>query len=146
LCHGPIASLAAMPNARQFRAALIAGDKAKASELAKGWQYAGYKMTVFSSTEEKVIEDKILHAKLYFNMPEALRAAGADVSVGAVEFAPYGVVAREVTTGQNPRPEKPMAAKLIQALQRATVAVGGKAAGGCRPRRRSKRRRLTRPR
>src|SRR5262245_42718230 len=31
LCHGPIASLAAMPNARQFRAALIAGDNAKAS-------------------------------------------------------------------------------------------------------------------
>src|SRR5262247_981032 len=91
LCHGPISSIAAMPNAREFRAALIAGDKAKASELAKGWQYAGYKMTVFSSTEEKVIEDKILHAKLYFNMPEALRAAGADVSAGAVDFDPYVV-------------------------------------------------------
>ena len=121
LCHGPIASLAAMPNARQFRAALIAGDKAKASELAKGWQYAGYKMTVFSSTEEKVIEDKILHAKLYFTMPEALRAAGADVSAGAVDFDPYVVVDREVITGQNPRSDKPIAAKLLEALERAAV-------------------------
>src|SRR5262249_39589096 len=111
LCHGPIASLAAMPNARQFRAALIAGDKAQASELATGWQYAGYKMTIFSATEEKVIEDKILHAKLYFNMPEALRAAGADVSAGAVDFDPYVVVDREVITGQNPRSDKPIAAK-----------------------------------
>src|SRR5262245_47708600 len=121
LCHGPIASLAAMSNARQFRAALIAGDKAKASELAKGWPYAGYKMTVFSATEEKVIEDKILHAKLYFNMPEALRAAGADVSTGAVDFDPYVIEDRELITGQNPRSDKPIAAKLLQTLQRTPV-------------------------
>src|SRR5262245_34985926 len=121
LCHGPIASLAAIPDARRFRAALIAGDKAKATELAKGWQYAGYKMTVFASTEEKVIEDKILHAKLYFNMPEALRAAGADVSAGAVDFDPYVVVDRELITGQNPRSDKPIAAKLLEALEHAAV-------------------------
>src|SRR5262249_38964825 len=64
LCHGPIVMIAAMPWAREFRAALIAGDKAKASELAQGWQYAGYKMTVFSGSEEKSIEDNILHGKL----------------------------------------------------------------------------------
>ena len=120
LCHGPIASLAAMPNARQFRAALIAGDNAKASELAKGWPYAGYKMTVFDASEEKVIEDKILHAKLYFHMPEALRAAGANVSNGA-DFEPYVIEDRELITGQNPRSDKPIAAKLIQALQRVPV-------------------------
>ena len=120
LCHGPIASIAAMPNARQFRAALIAGDQAKASELAKGWPYAGYKMTVFEGSEEKVIEDKILHAKLYFYMPDALRAAGANVSNGP-DFEPYVVEDREVITGQNPRSDKPIAAKLIQALQRVPV-------------------------
>jgi len=120
LCHGPIASVAAMPNARQFRAALIAGDTAKASELAKGWPYAGYKMTVFDASEEKVIEDKILHAKLYFNMPEALRAAGADVSNGP-DFEPYVIEDREVITGQNPRSDKPIAAKLIDALRRVPV-------------------------
>jgi len=120
LCHGPIASLAAMSNARQFRAALIAGDKAKASELAKGWPYAGYKMTIFSASEEKMIEDKILHAKLYFYMPDALRAAGANVSNGP-DFEPYVVEDREVITGQNPRSDKPIAAKLIEALRRVPV-------------------------
>jgi putative intracellular protease/amidase len=123
LCHGPIATVAAMPNAREFRAALIAGDKAKAAELAKGWQYAGYKMTVFSATEEKVIEDNILHAKLYFNMPEALALAGGDVSTTSVDFEPYVIEDRELITGQNPRSDHPIAARLIQALERTAVAV-----------------------
>ena len=121
LCHGPMAAVAAMPNARQFRAALIAGDTAKAADLAKGWQYAGYKMTVFSATEEKVIEDNILHAKLYFNMPDALRTAGGDVSTTPVDFDPYVVEDRELITGQNPRSDKPIAARLIQALARVTA-------------------------
>ena len=116
LCHGPMTAVAAMPRAKEFRAALIAGDLAKAAELAKGWQYAGYKMTVFSATEEKVIEDHILQAKLFFNMPDALRTAGGNVSVSAVDFDPYVVVDRELITGQNPRSDKPIAAKLIQAL------------------------------
>jgi putative intracellular protease/amidase len=123
LCHGPMASVAAMSDPRRFRSALIAGDPAKAAQLAQGWQYAGYKMTVFSATEEKVIEDNILHAKLYFNMPDALRAAGADVSTTAVDFEPYVVEDRELITGQNPRSDKPIAAKLIQALERVTVSV-----------------------
>jgi putative intracellular protease/amidase len=123
LCHGPIATTAAMPRAREFRAALIAGDRAKAAELAKGWQYAGYRMTVFSGTEEKVIEDQILHAKLFFNMPDALRTAGADVSVSAVDFEPYVVVDRELITGQNPRSDHPIAAKLIEALGRKAAAA-----------------------
>jgi putative intracellular protease/amidase len=121
LCHGPIATVAALPNAREFRAALIAGDKAKAAELAEGWQYAGYKMTVFSATEEKVIEDNILHAKLYFNMPDALRTAGGDVSVTPIDFEPYVIEDRELITGQNPRSDKPIAEKLIQALERGPV-------------------------
>ena len=121
LCHGPIAAAAAMPNARQFRAALIAGDTGRARDMAKGWQYAGYKMTVFSATEEKVIEDNILHAKLYFNMPDALRIAGGDVSITPVDFAPYVIEDRELITGQNPRSDKPIAAALIRALARVAV-------------------------
>jgi putative intracellular protease/amidase len=121
LCHGPMAGVAAMPHASQFRAALIAGDTAKAKELARGWQYAGYQMTVFSATEEKVIEDNILHARLYFNMPDALRIAGGDVSITPVDFDPYVVEDRELITGQNPRSDKPIAARLIQALARVTV-------------------------
>ena len=58
LCHGPIATIAAMPRAREFRAALIAGDEEKAAELARGWPYAGYEMTVFSGSEEKWVENE----------------------------------------------------------------------------------------
>jgi putative intracellular protease/amidase len=56
LCHGPIALISAMYYARVFRAALIAGDLAKAKEWASGWGYAGYRMTSFSATEEEWVE------------------------------------------------------------------------------------------
>jgi putative intracellular protease/amidase len=121
LCHGPIAVVTAMPRAAEFRAALIAGDTAAAATLAQGWQYAGYAMTVFSESEEKVVEDYILKAKMYFTMPAALRAAGADVTTTAVDFAPNVIVDRELITGQNPRSDHPIAAKFVEALNRQSI-------------------------
>ncbi len=123
LCHGPIAAIAAMPRAGEFRAALIDGDTARAAGLAQAWPYAGYRMTVFSDTEEKVVEDHVLHAKMYFTMPQALRAAGGEVTTNPVDFAPNVVIDRELITGQNPRSDHPLAAALIAALdhQRATA-------------------------
>ena len=118
LCHGPIMLVSALPHAREFRAALIAGDEAKAKEWAKGWAYAGYKMTIFSASEEKLVEDQILHAKMYFNMPYALRTAGGQVTTGSVDFASNVIVDRELITGQNPRSDHSIAAKLIEALAR----------------------------
>jgi len=116
LCHGPITLASALPHAREFRAALIAGDEAKAKEWAKGWPYAGYKMTVFSASEDKWIEENILHAKLYFYMPYALTVAGGELDIDKVDFAPHVVVDRELITGQNPRSDHAIAAKLIEAL------------------------------
>ena len=116
LCHGPIALVSAMPHAREFRAALIAGDETKAKEWARGWIYAGYNMTIFSASEEKWVENDILHAKMYFNMPHALSTAGGKVTTGSVDFAPNVIVDRELITGQNPRSDHPIAAKLIEAL------------------------------
>ena len=121
LCHGPIALVSAMPHAREFRAALIAGDEEKAKEWAKGWQYAGYRMTIFSASEEKWVENDILHAKMYFNMPQALSVAGGDVSTTTVDFEPNVIVERELITGQNPRSDHLVGAKLVQALDRAVV-------------------------
>src|SRR5262245_37973006 len=121
LCHGPIALVAAMPRAREFRAALIAGVEEKAKEWAKGWQYAGYKMTIFSASEEKWVENEILHARMYFNMPQALRAAGGEVTTTKVDFEPNVIVDRELMTGQNPRSDHPIAAKLVEALDKATM-------------------------
>jgi len=116
LCHGPITLVSAMPHAREFRAALIAGDEAKAKEWAKGWPYEGYRMTVFSTTEEKWIEDNILHGNIYFYMPYALTTAGGEVDIEKVDFAPHVIVDRELITGQNPRSDHAIAAKLIAAL------------------------------
>ncbi len=116
LCHGPIALVSALPHAREFRAALIAGDENKAKEWARGWQYAGYKMTIFSASEEKWVENDILHAKMYLNMPYALKTAGGEVTPGAVDFEPNVIVDRELITGQNPRSDHAIAAKLIEAL------------------------------
>ena len=122
LCHGPIALVSALPHAREFRAALIAGDEEKAKEWAKGWQYAGYRMTIFSASEEKWVENDILHAKMYFNMPQALSAAGGDVSTTTVDFDPNLIVDRELITGQNPRSDHLIGAKLVEALNRTTAA------------------------
>jgi Putative intracellular protease/amidase len=121
LCHGPIAVVAAMPHAREFRAALIAGDEKKAKEWAKGWQYAGYKMTIFSASEEVWVENDILHAKMYFNMPYALTTAGGNVINGSVDFEPHVIVDRELITGQNPRSDHAIGAKLIEALARLLI-------------------------
>jgi putative intracellular protease/amidase len=123
LCHGPMAIVAAMPHAREFRSALIAGDIATAKNWAKNWQYAGYKMTVFSNTEEKIVEDHILHAKLYFNMVDALEVAGGAVITTPTDFEPHVIVDRELITGQNPRSDHPIAATFVAALDRAVAAA-----------------------
>lgn len=121
LCHGPVAVASAMPHAREFRAALIAGAVDKAREWAKGWQYAGYKMTVFSNSEEKIVEDHVLHAKLYFNVVDALEAAGGEVITTPVNFEANVIEDRELITGQNPRSDAPLAARLVAALDRSVA-------------------------
>lgn len=123
LCHGPIAAVAAMPKSREFRAALVAGDEAKAAELARGWQYAGYEMTIFSNSEEKWVERDILHATMYFHVVDALKTAGGNVITGPVDFDPHVIKDRELITGQNPRSDHAIAEKLIHALQRTAVAA-----------------------
>lgn len=128
LCHGPIALISAMPHAREFRAALMVGDDARAKEWAKGWQYAGYQMTIFSASEEVWVENEILHGKMYFNMPQALSAAGGNVTTTKVDFAPNVVVDRELITGQNPRSDHPIGAKLVEMLS-ANATAGQRALG-----------------
>jgi putative intracellular protease/amidase len=108
--------LASLDNAREFRAALIDGDKLKARELAKGWQYAGYQMTVFSRSEEAFAEENVFHKKLIFNMPDALEAAGGHVVNTEQNFTSFVVVDRELVTAQNPMSYHELAAKFIEML------------------------------
>jgi putative intracellular protease/amidase len=116
ICHGPMGILASLNNAREFRAALIDGDKVKARALAKGWQYAGYRMTVFSRSEEAFAEDNVFHKKLIFNMPDALEAAGGNVVNTDQNFTPFVVVDRELVTAQNPMSDHELAARFIKVL------------------------------
>jgi len=118
ICHGPISLIASLDHAREFRAALIEGDNAKAQSLGKDWQYAGYRMTVFSRSEEEYAEENVFHKKLIFNMPDALEAAGGIVA-NAGNFTSYVVVDRELITAQNPMSDHELAAKFIEAIGKA---------------------------
>ena len=123
LCHGPIAIAAAMPKAKEFRAALVAGKPEEAKKLAEGWQYAGYRMTVFSNDEEHYAEEHYLGgSKVPFYPNDALKIAGGDVSISDKGiFHPYGVEDRELITGQNPPSDHWMAKHFVKALDRATA-------------------------
>lgn len=109
------------PRAREFRDALMAGEEARAAALAKGWPYAGYKMTIFSNSEEKWVENDVLHAEMCFHVVDALQIAGGEVITTAVDFEPHVVEDRELITGQNPRSDHLISKKLIEALERAAV-------------------------
>ena len=121
LCHGPIAIVATLPRTREFRAALIAGDDARAADFAKGWIYAGYRMTVFSASEEAWAEENVLGGKLFFDMPKALQFADGEVTTNPNNFEPYVVSDRELITGQNPASDHEIGTALIKALDRALV-------------------------
>lgn len=118
LCHGPIALMAALPQSGAYRAALVADNTPIAAALAQEWIYAGYQMTVFSASEEKVAEEHLLKGELYFDMPWALQLAGGEVMVNPTDFDANVIVDRELITGQNPASDHQLAAALIDALDR----------------------------
>lgn len=118
LCHGPIAVTAAMPKAKQFRAAMDAGDIAGAKAAAEGWQYAGYKMTVFSNKEEGFAEEKFIDGRLKFYAADALTTAGGVVATNDGLFVANTIEDRELITGQNPPSDHGVAEALVKALDR----------------------------
>jgi putative intracellular protease/amidase len=103
ICHGPMALLSAMPDTEKYDQALVAGNASAATlrELSHGWLYAGYKITVFSKTEEQQIELPQLDGHLPDYNDEALASAGAKIQ-NAAPWKPNVVVDREVITGQQP--------------------------------------------
>jgi putative intracellular protease/amidase len=103
ICHGPTALLSALHDPEAFRNAMIAGDSTKAAQLAAGWPYAGYRLTVFSSGEEHAIEGKgaQLGGAVKFYASDALAEAGAHVDrIGS--WQPNVVEDRELVSGQQP--------------------------------------------
>ena len=116
LCHGPISLLAALPNASEVVAALKAGDAAKAKAKAKGWIYSGYKLTIFSTAEEKQREPIEIGGKVFFYPDFALRTAGGDVNV-VEPWKSYVLQDREVISGQNPFSDAALIKRLLPALK-----------------------------
>jgi putative intracellular protease/amidase len=122
LCHGPIAVTAALPEARAFRQALVEGDLEAAKAAAEGWQYAGYRMTIFSNDEEKYAEDNIMGGgKVPFYVATALEIAGGKVETKGL-FVAHAIEDRELITGQNPPSDHAVAELLVKALDRHVAA------------------------
>jgi putative intracellular protease/amidase len=115
LCHGPISLLSALPNSVEVVDALKAGDNDTARTKAKGWIYAGYKMTIFSTAEEQQREPLEIGGKVLFYPDFALRTAGGDVSVVA-PWGSYALQDRELISGQNPFSDEALLKLLLPAL------------------------------
>ena len=123
LCHGPISVTAAMPRAKEFRAAMAMGNLDDAKRVAEGWQYAGYKMTVFSNKEEAYAEDEYFEGHLKFYAADALEVAGGIVANNDGLFVANVVRDRELITGQNPPSDHDIAKAFLQALNEHSVEV-----------------------
>lgn len=119
ICHGPIALLSTVPDAGKFTAALAKGDKG-ARKLAKGWPYAGYQLTIFSTAEEKVAEKGQLGGKMLFYPDAALATAGGKMKE-AKEWSNNVVIDRELITGQNPSSDGDLAEAFLGALNAKTL-------------------------
>lgn len=117
LCHGPIAITAAIPNAKDFREALINEDIQLAKELSEGFIYNDYKMTVFSNEEEHWAEKEYLQSQVEYYVESALRIAGGNLEVSK-NFQINVIEDRELITGQNPPSDHRIAEVLISALER----------------------------
>jgi putative intracellular protease/amidase len=120
ICHAPIALIAAMPQAKLFVQAMRQGNSKNASALEKNWPYKGYKMTIFSTAEEKIAESKQLGGNMLFYPEAAMKMAGGEVKV-AQPWSSQVVQDRELITGQNPFSDDALAERLLSAIAQKQV-------------------------
>lgn len=115
ICHGPVAALAALPQAADYRRELVAGNFADALKASRGWIYKGYRMTVLSDAEEWPGELKN-GAQMPLHVEQALQIAGAHMDLDGL-YRSHVVQDRELITGQNPASDLELARALDRALQ-----------------------------
>jgi putative intracellular protease/amidase len=115
LCHGPVALLSALPRASAYRKSLVAGDRTASCEAGSLWPYEDYRMTIFSTEEEKIVERDIIGKQLQFYVADALAGAGGKVE-NAPTFHPFVVQDRELITAQNPASDERLAQAVLKAL------------------------------
>ena len=120
ICHGPVAVLSTVAQPAAFLKAVKADDVANARKLGSGFAYAGYRMTVFSTSEEKQVEGpgKQLGGSMPFYVANALQDAGAEV-VNGPDWKSYVVEDRELVTGQQPFSDGEFAKVLIRKIEAA---------------------------
>lgn len=117
ICHGPIALISAIPEPEAFLQAVEHNDTAAAAKLAQGWPYAGYNMTVFSSSEERQVEGDVqLGGSVLFYAADALNDAGGNVAA-LTPWQSYLVADRELLTAQQPFSDHEFAGAFVKKLQ-----------------------------
>lgn len=125
ICHGPIALISTLPDPKAFEDAMVKGDLFKAHDLAAGWPYAGYRLTVFSSAEELLAAPQLGgHPKFYVS--DALSQAGAHVD-RLQQTAVNVITDRELVTAQQPFSSEEFAKVFVAKLNEETsVRVGSR--------------------
>jgi putative intracellular protease/amidase len=113
-CHGPIALLSTMADAKGFVGRFETTGTAKVNA---DWIYAGYKLTVFSNREEEMAKELLNGGEMKFYPQDALTQAGGQFSQAEVPFAGHVVVDRELITGQNPASAPAVAQELLSRLK-----------------------------
>ena len=113
-CHGPIALISTLPDAKRFTAQLEASGTAEAGGE---WIYANYRLTVFSNREEEMAKGLLNGGVMKFYPQDALTQAGAQFSQADVPFSTHVVTDRELITGQNPASAPAVAQELLKRLK-----------------------------
>lgn len=113
-CHGPIALLSTMADAKGFVGQSETAGTAKAKA---DWIYAGYKFTVFSNREEEMAKGLLNGGEMKFYPQDALTAAGGEFSQAEAPFDAHVVVDRELISGQNPASASAVALELLSRLK-----------------------------
>jgi putative intracellular protease/amidase len=111
-CHGTIALLSTVPDARGYVVALESGKRVAPSA---GWIYAGYKMTAFTNEEEEQSKAFLGGGQMKLFPQDGLVAAGANF-VDAKPWSENVVEDRELISGQNPQSAKAVAAAMLKRL------------------------------
>lgn len=113
-CHGPIALLSTLADAKGFVTKL---EKAGSAKAEADWIYAGYGFTVLSNREEEMAKGLLNGGEMKFYPQDALTQAGGQFSQAEAPFAEHVVVDREVITGQNPASALAVARELLSRLK-----------------------------
>lgn len=111
-CHGTIALLSTIPDARGYVGKLEAGQRQQPPQ----WIYQGYKMTAFTNEEEEQAKGFLNGGQMKLFPQDGLTAAGAQF----VEARPWSenvVQDRELISGQNPQSAKAVALAMLKKMR-----------------------------